>query len=90
MELNKGKFNLWQEERKGSDWLGSSSAEKTLWALVKSKMNVSQQCALANSILNCVYRTMTDTRMEGIIPTSTYSMIESQNGRRWKGPLWIN
>ena len=70
MKINKVKFNPWQQERLWSDWLGRSSAEKALWVMVDSKMDVSQQCALANSILICINRNMADTLMEGIIPTS--------------------
>lgn len=77
MKLNKGKFNPWQQERLGSDWLESSSTEKALWVLVDSKMNVSQQCALMKSTLNCISGGMADTLMEGIIPTSIEHLVPS-------------
>lgn len=68
-KINKGKFNLLQQEWLGSDWLGNNSAENAWWVLVGSKMNVSQQFVLVNSILKCINRSMADTLMEGITLT---------------------
>lgn len=55
-KINNVKFNPCQQEWLGSDWLGRISAEKAPWVLVDSKMNVSQQCVLVNTILNCINR----------------------------------
>ncbi|CAM4719459.1 unnamed protein product [Caretta caretta] len=56
----------------GTDWLGSSSAEKDVGITVDKKLAVSQQCALvakkANGILGCISRSMASRWRDVIIP----------------------
>ena len=52
-----GRGNLWQPYSVGTDWLGSSFAEKAAGVWVSSKLSMSQQPALevkmASSVLVC-------------------------------------
>ena len=56
----------------GEGWLESRPAERDLGVLVESRLNVSQQCALAakraNPILGCVKPSITSWSKEVIIP----------------------
>ena len=66
MKFNKGKSkvlplgrnNLRHQYMLGANWLESSFAEKDLGILVDTKLNMSQQCALAtkkaSGIVSCI------------------------------------
>ncbi|CAM5168204.1 unnamed protein product [Eretmochelys imbricata] len=68
--LHLGRKNPMHGYRLGTEWLGSSSAEKDLGVTVDKKLAMSQQCALvakkANGILGCISRD-TDSRLRDVI-----------------------
>ncbi|KAF4795575.1 hypothetical protein TURU_091830 [Turdus rufiventris] len=58
--------------RLASGWLGSAQAERELWALVISPLNMNQQCAQlakkANGILACIRNSLTSRSREVVLP----------------------
>ncbi|CAM5160640.1 unnamed protein product [Eretmochelys imbricata] len=70
--LHLGRKNPMHCYRLGTEWLGSSSAEKDLGITEAEKLDMSQQCALvskkANGILGCISRSIASRSREGIIP----------------------
>ncbi|CAM2111788.1 unnamed protein product [Caretta caretta] len=68
--LHLGRKNPMHRYRLGTEWLGSSSAEKDLRVMVDEKLDVSHQCALvvkkANGILGCISRSIA-SRLRGVI-----------------------
>ncbi|CAM4652513.1 unnamed protein product, partial [Caretta caretta] len=72
--LHLGRKNPIHSYRVGTEWLGSSSAEKDLGVTVDEKLDMSQQCALvakkANGILGCISRGIASRLRDVIVPLS--------------------
>ncbi|KAK4810921.1 hypothetical protein QYF61_013329 [Mycteria americana] len=70
--LHLGRSNTGHKHKLGEEWLESSSAERNLGVLVDSRLNMSQQCALAakraNCILGCIKHSISSCSKEVIIP----------------------
>ncbi|CAM5125411.1 unnamed protein product [Natator depressus] len=70
--LHLGQKNPMHCYRLGTEWLGSSSAEKDLGLTVDEKLDRSQQCAIvakkANGILGCICRGIASRSRDVIVP----------------------
>ncbi|CAM4669872.1 unnamed protein product [Lepidochelys kempii] len=70
--LHLGRKNPMHCYRLGTEWLGSSSAEKDLGVTVDKKLDMSQQCTLvakkANGILGCICRGIASRSRDVIVP----------------------
>ncbi|CAM4521142.1 unnamed protein product [Caretta caretta] len=70
--LHLGRKNAMHCYRLGTEWLGSSSAEKDIGVTVDEKLDMSQQCALvakkASGILGCISRGIASRLRDVIVP----------------------
>jgi len=70
--LHLGQSNPGYKYKMGEEWLESIPAERDLWELVDSGLNMSQQCALVskrtNHILGCIKHSTSSWIKEVIIP----------------------
>lgn len=98
-----GRKSPCQQDRLGTDWLGSSSVEKALGALVGSKWDVAEECAmsakLASSILDFMNRTTTSRARKGVIPLylacfrchlDTVSNFGPSSTKKINKPEWVD
>ncbi|CAM4670924.1 unnamed protein product [Lepidochelys kempii] len=83
--LHLGRKNPVHRYRLGTEWLGSSSAEKDLGVTVDEKLDMSQQCALvaksANGILGCISRGIASRSRDVLVPV--YSTLVRPHLEYW-------
>ncbi|CAM5100848.1 unnamed protein product [Eretmochelys imbricata] len=81
--LHLGWKNPMHHYRLGTEWLGSSSAEKDLGVTVDEKLDMSQQCALvakkANGILGCISKGHSE-QIEGRDRSPLFDIGEASSG----------
>jgi len=99
--LHLGQANPYHHHRLGDEGIEGSPAEKSLGVLVDKKLNMTWQYVLAaqkaNRTPGCIPSSVGSRVREGILPLCSalvrhprsHRITESQNGRGWKGPLWV-